>query len=289
MTKIEYLTNKDGFASLITEKLGRLPLDFSEAMRKVEKSQKTTQSLSAAGVMLLLHFKETSDSTTTKSGEFHFLLVKRSAKVAQPGDLSCPGGMLSKTLDNFLKYLIISGILPVFNGEAKHLAKNRDNDTFNLITLFLANALRETWEETNIFPSKISFLGPLPTYSLLFFKRMIFPLVGLVKNEKQSWRFHSNREVEKIVEIPVRMFFNPDNYGNFTYELPSSSHDIRIKSGEFPCLIFNDDKGEQEILWGATFFIIMNLLHAVFGLNIPQLNNKRMISKLLQPEYMIRK
>jgi len=107
-------------------------------------------------------------------------------------------------------------------------ARRRGNAAFNDITLFLANAVRESWEEIRLSPFNIRFLGPLPSYSLHLFTRTIFPVVCLVE---KKWKFHPNREVEKMVEIPLQSFYNEDNYGFFPSILPQTK---RKMSGNFP-------------------------------------------------------
>jgi hypothetical protein len=54
---------------------------------------------------------------------------------------------------------------------------------------------------------------------------------------------------------------------------------------EFPCLIHEDDDGE-EILWGATFYIIMNFLRIVFDFQLPNLHSRRIRKKTLNPDYL---
>ena len=46
------------------------------------------------------------------------------------------------------------------------------------LALFLAVALRETWEEMGLNPLNIKFLGMLPEQGLIVFDRSIFPMVG---------------------------------------------------------------------------------------------------------------
>jgi 8-oxo-dGTP pyrophosphatase MutT (NUDIX family) len=271
----------DDFIPLIVEKLGKSPIDFSEKMTSVRTSRKSKEPFSPAGVLLLLRSSEKSAQRFRLYGDFSFLLIKRSSKVAQPGDLSCPGGMLHRFIDPMLRPLITGKMFPILRGRVRELAQNRDHHTFRILSLFLTNAIRETWEETNLCPFKIVFLGPLPTYSLHLFRRIIFPLVGFVKEE---WNFHPNSEVDRIVEIPLNTFFNEDYYGVYQIELSDSldSHNPR----EFPCLIYRDAHGHEDILWGATFYIIMNFLQIVLGFKTPEFHSKRVIKKTLSPDYL---
>lgn len=273
----------NSFLSLIMEKLGEHPVDFSEKMAVVQNSRTSKERILAAGVLLLMFEKECPAPHEDQRAKFSFLLIKRSSKVAQPGDLSCPGGMLNPFIDPMLRLLITCRMLPIFRGKARKYAQNRDLETFRFLTLFLANALRETWEEINLCPLKIDFLGSLPTYSLHLFRRMIFPLVGFVS---QKSTFHPNNEVERIVDIPLGIFFHEENYATYQIDLSDSSTTDGRYPMEFPCLIYRDDLGNEDILWGATYYIIMNFLHIVFGYTVPKMHPQKVIKKILSSEYV---
>ncbi|MGZ3594989.1 MAG: hypothetical protein ACXWMV_05870, partial [Syntrophales bacterium] len=152
-----------------------------------------------------------------------------------------------------------------------------------IIKLFLANAAREAWEETGLSPWNISFLGPLPTYSLFLFRRTIFPLVGFAK---ERWEFCPNLEVESIVEIPLTAFFDESNYALYNVETSSEVRTARQRPNGFPCLVTRDSAGKEEVLWGATFYIIMNFIKIVFNLDTPDPGSKRVINRTLGPDYL---
>ncbi len=280
---IGYLSKKEQFLTLIVERLGEFPIDFAEKMRFIKSASRTEESHLAAGVLLLLHFRSNSKSPIDNDGEFVFQLIKRSSRVSQPGDLSCPGGLLRDNLDLLLSFFITSGLIPVLQGSALKCLHMRGTDAYRIITLFLTNAVREAWEETGLRPWNIVFQGPLPTYSLLLFKRTIFPLVCFVKKE---WHFYPNREVESIVEIPLKTFFDERNYGLYNVETSDQSNMKRSVPREFPCLIVRDNHGNEEILWGATFYIIMKFLNIVLDFEIPDFHAKRIIRRTLGPEYI---
>jgi 8-oxo-dGTP pyrophosphatase MutT (NUDIX family) len=275
--------DKDDFLSLIVERLGAVSIDFSEKMNFIYESRKSDEPAQAAGVLLPLHYREKSSIDVHQDGDFTFLLIKRSSKVSQPGDLSCPGGMLNGFIDPLFRPAIASGLFPILRGKAFDYARQREKDTFRKMTLFLTNAVRETWEETNICPSKIAFLGPLPTYSLHLFRRTIFPLVGYVK---QDWHFRSNSEVDRIVEIPLHSFFQEENYAVYRIELAGSLASEGNQPQDFPCLIYRDDKGHEDILWGATFYIIINFLHIVLDFGLPAFSAKRIVKKVINRDYL---
>jgi len=279
----ECLSDKDQFLSLIVDKLGRCSIDFTEKMNFIRASIRDSEAHSAAGVLLVLHYKGDDRAPIGTKGEFIFQLIKRSSRVAQPGDLSCPGGLLHAFIDPVLTPLISTGIIPILQGDPLRYAKMRDRETFRFISLFLANAVREAWEETGLSPWNIFFLGPLPSYSLLLFRRTIFPLIGFVK---RAWHFRPNSEVERIIEIPLKAFLDEGNYGLYNVETSGDLKPVRERPREFPCLITRDDRGNEEILWGATFYIIMSFLKIVFNLEIPKIDSKKIINRVLGPEYL---
>jgi 8-oxo-dGTP pyrophosphatase MutT (NUDIX family) len=155
--------------------------------------------------------------------------------------------------------------------------------TYQTINLFLANAVRESWEEIRLSPLNLAFLGPLPSHSLILFRRTIFPLVGLVKKTRN---YVINSEVERIVEIPLRSFFEERNYGRCRVESDDRLRQEGQTDWEFPCLIFLNDDGSQEILWGVTFYIIMHFLNILFDLKLPDISSSRIVKKYISKTYL---
>ena len=276
------LSQKEKFFEVAIKKLGTIPLDFSEKMQFIKETPNTKELHQAAGVLLLLNFRENHRPSAERGGEFTFRFIKRSAIVAQPGDLSCSGGFLRPVLDSCLRPLLTSGLIPVLQGDALKYARGRDAGTFRLMTLFLANALRESWEEIGISPWNVLFLGPLPTYSLTLYRRIIFPLVGFIK-KPCSTRLKS--EVDRIVEIPLQSFFDEGNYGLYTTDVSEQSR-LNYQELCHPCFIHRDDEGREEILWGATFNIAVNFLQAVLDYNLPDMSTKKMIKMKRHPRYL---
>jgi 8-oxo-dGTP pyrophosphatase MutT (NUDIX family) len=273
-------SDKEGIIDRIVERLGRVPIDYEQRVDFIRSRNGTADRWLAAGVILLIHYHE----EARRDGQFLLQLIKRSSIVPQPGDISCPGGMLHPSTDVFLKRLIATGFLPILRGKALSLARSRGVNTFDHISLFLANALREAWEEVRVNPFNTLFLGPLPSRELYVFSRIIFPVVGLVKKD---WRFQPNREVERIVEIPLKDFFDKDHYGTLTVEIETPAHfrhqvePIR----DFPCFLFTPPGGKEEILWGATMSIIMNFLEIVFDFKLPDGISDRVVRKSLRSDY----
>ena len=82
-----------------------------------------------------------------------FQLIKRSSRVSQPGDLSCPGGMIHPVLDRLLRPLLIHGPFSIVRGPARIYASAAGTSLPENHALFLANALRESWEEIGLSPA----------------------------------------------------------------------------------------------------------------------------------------
>jgi 8-oxo-dGTP pyrophosphatase MutT (NUDIX family) len=249
----------------------------------IHSTRHTSERYSAAGVLLLLYFRENADPSMSGQGEYYFHLIKRSTRVSQPGDLSCPGGMLAPRLDVLLMRLIVSGIIPVLGGTAKQYARQRPSAEFNALMLFLTGAVREAWEEIRLSPFNVEFLGPLPCHSLILFRRTIFPLVGLVKNIPC---YRPNHEVERIVEIPLKAFFQKENYARYQIKAVDSIKRGDQTSWEFPCFIQHEGKTGQDILWGATFHIILHFLEILFDFALPDISSNPVISRTLEHTYI---
>ncbi len=274
------LSDKNGVIDRIVERLGRHPIDYEERLAFIRGKKGTPDHWLSAGVIVLLHYRE----GAAREAGFVLQLIKRSSEVPQPGDLSCPGGMLHHRTDRLLSHVIASGLTPILQGRALSLTRSRGASAYGHISLFLANALREAWEEVRLNPFNVQFLGPLPSRELYVFSRIIFPVVGLVK---QDWKFQPNWEVERIVEIPLKALFEQQNYGTLTVEIESTvpfSHQVE-RERDFPCFLYTPPDGNEEILWGATMFIVMNFLEIVFGFRIPDAVSTRVVRKSLQPDY----
>lgn len=264
--------NREAIIEHIIERLGTAHINYRDDTGVSGKNF-------AAGVLIPLLF------TAGKAGEesgLSFLLSKRSAAVSQSGDLSGPGGKLEPSWDRLLRFFIVHGFPSVMKGEARRHAAKRGKPSFDAISLFLANAVRESWEEIRLSPFNLRFLGPLPPRSLVMFTKMIFPVVGLIE---KRWDFRPNREVDKLVEIPLNAFYHEENYGLLCIGAPEDPSDRPERNGGYPCLIHADSDGEEEILWGATFSIITSFLHIVFDFSPPRISSERIISRPLPSNY----
>ncbi|MEI7671134.1 MAG: CoA pyrophosphatase [Deltaproteobacteria bacterium] len=273
------LTTREAFLAQVIEKLGTHPCNFQTAFREISTSGRDNRRR-AAGVLLPLLFRESSPGSSSAEGSFLFQLIKRSATVPQPGDLSFPGGMLQPVFDRILRPLVTHGPFPIIRGNARKYAVLQNADTFGLISLFLTNALRESWEEIRLLPSRVLFLGSLPTYNLTLFRRTIFPVAGFVENPGY---LHPNHEVEKIVEIPLLSFYDVERIG--CYQIVDGRSEMKLPL-QYPCLIHHEPDGGEEVLWGATFNIIVQFLEIVLNYRLPEWKNGVVIKRSIKPEYL---
>jgi 8-oxo-dGTP pyrophosphatase MutT (NUDIX family) len=275
-----HLSDPNGVIEQIIERLGSVPIDYEERVEFIRSKNGSSDRWLAAGVILLLHYHE----GTGQEGGFVLQLIKRSSVVPQPGDISCPGGMLHPVADRLLRHLISSGLTPIMQGKARSLARAKGVKTLDHISLFLTNALREAWEEIRVNPLNVQFLGALPSRELYVFSRIIFPVVGLVRRD---WTFQPNREVERVIEIPLKALFDRSQYGTLTVEIESTlpfRHEVEPVRN-FPCFLYTPPGGREEVLWGATMSIVLNFLQIVFGFTLPEENSNRVVRKSLRPDY----
>jgi 8-oxo-dGTP pyrophosphatase MutT (NUDIX family) len=190
------------------------------------------------------------------------ILNKRSRLVRQPGDLCCPGGGVSPSIDALI---------------ARWL------HDFTKLSLLLATALREGFEEMRLNPFGIQFLGPMPAQHLVMFKRAIYPLVAWVNRQQ---RFLPNWEVEKIVRIPLAAFFDVANYARYRISFNTGKADGKtIPDRDMPCFVHRHN-GEDELLWGATYRIVMQFLATVFGYDPPLMASLPVINRKLGQRYL---
>jgi 8-oxo-dGTP pyrophosphatase MutT (NUDIX family) len=274
------LSAPNGVIEQIIERLGSVSIDYEERVEFIRSKNGSADRWLAAGVILLLHYHE----GTGKEGGFVLQLIKRSSVVPQPGDISCPGGMLHPVADRLLRHLISTGLTPIMQGKARSLARAKGVKNMEHISLFLTNALREAWEEIRVNPLNVQFLGALPSRELYVFSRIIFPVVGLVRRD---WTFQPNREVERVIEIPLKALFDRNRYGTLTVEIESTlpfRHEVEPVRN-FPCFLYTPPGGREEVLWGATMSIVMNFLEIVFGFTLPEKNSNRVVRKSLRPDY----
>ncbi len=208
---------------------------------------------------------------------------KRSLSVKQPGDLCFPGGRVSPKLDALLAFFLKLPCFPLnrwpyWGGWRKSRLKEARR-----MALVLGTALRESLEEMRLNPLDVQFLGALPPQDLRIFRRVIYPMVGWVKHQK---RFFTNWEVESVLYVPLRDLLNQDHYRCYRLRYDTSpEHRMFGKTQDVPCFLHHRE-GVHEVLWGATFRIVMAFLDAIFGFPQPDPAALAVIRGVLDRNYL---
>lgn len=214
------------------------------------------------------------------NGTPSLILNKRSRQVRQPGDLCFPGGGPAPRMDAAVAKLLSLPGSPLSRWRSK--AGCHPPQKIRRLAQLLATSLRESFEEMRLIPLCVRFLGPLPPQRLIMFNRIIYPMVGWVTCQKH---FRLNGEVEKIVPVPIRALLNPDNYASFQLTYPSGLPPGFDKTRrEFPCFVHHQE-GATEILWGATYRIVMTFLAQIFDFAPPETSDLPGIDNHLSPDY----
>jgi 8-oxo-dGTP pyrophosphatase MutT (NUDIX family) len=112
----------------------------------------------------------------------------------------------------------------------------------------LATALRETEEEIGLAPRVVEILGTLPPVATIT-GYAITAFVGLIPH---PYQFRTNhREVERLLVLPVAGFFPPERWSSGPY----------VFQGKVTRVCYW--RANQEVIWGATARILLNLLAAL--------------------------
>ncbi len=280
---LSLVNDQEGLRFHVIETLGREPAEYLAEFDFIDTRRRNRETWAGGAVLLPLYFREDRDQQGNTSGQYVFLLSKRSKSVQQPGDLCAPGGGIHPFLDSLSGKLLRFGFLPGIRRPGLTLAKQKGNAAYGKLLFLLGNALRESWEELRLSPFNVEFLGPLPTYHLRHRPWVIFPLVGRVKH---SWKPKLSWEVDKIVSIPLEKFFDRENYAVYSLEVPEKLVAQGIPNPwEFPCLVHKED-GEEEILWGATFEIIRTFFKIVFSFSFPVPEKGKLVRRPLPSNYL---
>lgn len=231
----------------------------------------------ASAVLLLLGWS---------AGEPCLILNKRSERVRQPGDLCCPGGSVSPAADAALARALRLPFSPLgrWRGWAR-LRRERPADS-RWMALFLATGMREAFEEMRVNPLRLKVLGPLPPHRLVLFRRVIFPLAAWVP---ETVRFRPNWEVRAIVRIPLARLLDPAGYVRYRLRMPWQEQRGRAEEGgaegDYPGFRFRSPGGE-EILWGATYRIVVRFLEEVFAFTPPEEASRPSVCGGLSGDYL---
>ncbi len=110
----------------------------------------------------------------------------------------------------------------------------------------------------------------------------MFPVVGRVR---KAWKPKLSWEVEKIIPLPLKAFFEAANYAIYSLEVPENLKTQGIPDPwEFPCFVYRVN-GEEEILWGATYMVIRSFFHTIIPFPLPSPNGQRIIRRPLLANY----
>mgnify|MGYP001818653043 CR=1 FL=1 len=212
------------------------------------------------------------------------MLTKRSRQVRQPGDLCFPGGGIEALSDGMLSQLLALPGMPLRKWPQWPRLQKGHPQIRRFVVRLLATGLRESFEEIGLMPFAVDFLGPLPPQRLVMFKRVIFPMVGQITWQR---RFRMNWEVERLVFIPFEKLLTPDHYACYRV-----TYDTHLKGsygrpgGDFPCFLHQVKGQKQEVLWGATYRIVVALLSAVFDFHPPPTDQLPVVERTLSSTYL---
>ena len=191
------------------------------------------------------------------ASEACLVLNKRSAAVRQSGDLCCPGGGVAPRFDFGVARILGLPIGPLGRWPFWRRWRRKKPSEGRWLALYYATALREAFEQMRLNPLRVGFLGPLPPQRLVLFRRLIYPLAAWVPHQQ---RFKPNREVERILRVPLRSLLSPENYVRYqlTMAAPAGSPGP-APVRDVPGFRWRAAHG-TELLWGATYRILRPLL-----------------------------
>lgn len=271
----EYVSDLDRLRGLLFRRLEGSHKEFVEKMRFVREKRREGEKWFPSGVLVPLEVHPDREETV-------FVLNKRSDYVQQPGDLCCPGGGADRRLDRLLANLLVLRFLPSTWSSPFGRLLRLDRTERDILLFILAGGLRESWEEMRLKPWNVEYLGALPTHEMGNFRRVIFPVVGRIRHK---WKPRPNWEVEKLIRLPLDAFFQIENYAICRIVLPSEGREqFGVDSYEVPCMVL-ESEGEEEILWGATFRILLTFMSKVFDLPVDRINPTRKIQKVMPEHY----
>jgi hypothetical protein len=206
---------------------------------------------------------------------------KRSKRVKQSGDLCFPGGGIVPPFDTRAAKVLRLPLFPLGRWPYWKEWQTHRREEAARLSLLLATGLRESLEEMRLNPLGIRFLGPMPAQALQSFQRVLYPLAVWIRNQK---RFFPNWEVEKVVSIPLNDLLKPEKYVCYRihFESPQTNHLEGIQ--DFPGFL-HQDRQETEVLWGATYQIVMTFLKIVFGFSPPPINSLQVIKGARGEDY----
>jgi len=233
----------------------------------------------AAAVLCLLGL---SRSKTGNRPQPTFVFNKRSPRVRQAGDLCFPGGGMMPRIDFYISCFLRLPFSPLTRWRYWNWWRKQRTLDSRRLSLLLSAGLRESLEEMRLNPLGVRFLGPMPCQRLRMFEREIYPMAVWINRQK---RFFPNWEVERIVTVPIHSFLEPAHYARCRINFSADPNRAGRATDVFPCYCFSG-RSEPEILWGATYRIVMNFLELVFDFRPPPPDSLPLIDKRLGEEYI---
>ena len=211
------------------------------------------------------------------------ILNKRSRSVAQPGDLCCPGGGISPGMDTLLARAMTLPGLPMWRWPFWQVMRSQRPKEAQILRMLFFTSLRECFEEMRLNPFGLRFLGPLPVQRLVMFGRIIYPMAGWIFRQQH---FRLNREVEKVVAIPLRKLLDSGNYVQYRLEMKDPfSANGRRQVYDAPSYLHRNGE-ETEVLWGATCRIALTFLDLIFGFALPVDGSLPVLRGVLDESYL---
>ena len=127
-------------------------------------------------------------------------------------------------------------------------------------------ALRETEEEIGVSRNRIRIIGCLNDFPTIS-KFIVTPYLGLISKTQILKR--DEREVQKILKVPIEFFINKINF---------SEQEFSVADEKFPVFYynyFNEENEQTYTIWGATAFLITHFLELVYNVQIGSRKAKR--------------
>jgi 8-oxo-dGTP pyrophosphatase MutT (NUDIX family) len=269
------LSDREGFIETVVRRLAEHPHGFAARRAEIDGERRQGIRISTSGVILLVRFSE-------QKGGWEVILTKRSAHVTQPGDLSFPGGHVHK-IDKYHGWLIARGLSPCVRGPGIDTGRGAgDRAGFRIAADFLATAVREAHEETGISCRAVRYLGSLPSYGMVSFRRVIYPAVGVVERPIVPCL---SSEVERLLFVGLSDFYDAGRFAWIRFDVPDDIREASARSDwNFPCMVIGQGR-EREILWGATFNIVLTFLWVVLGFPLPDIPKDRLVTKEIPENY----